>query len=423
MEHSAERLANHTLTPALWRFFVVIWLAFLYYPMNDALVVHPTVLRIVTTLGGAALLVFLYLRLALPLPLLAVDAPLPVARLCLQVALLTLLATDVLLLTLFSSLDWLWFFIFVSIALGVRLPPRSAVGAIAGLSLLALVVGWHAFGWLFAFRIVLPVAVVGLGMIGVGWLMATIRELHAAREELARLAVAEERLRFARDLHDLLGHSLSTITLKNELARSLVPRRPDRAIQELTDAISVARSALREARSAVGGYRQPTLALELRNARALLETAGIACRIEVQPFEQERDAVHAAPRHDANDVNCAGALPPAQEAVLAWAVREGVTNVVRHSGARKCTIRVWGQANMATVEVRDDGRGFAAPAVDNGHSTDPGSGLRGLAERAARAQGQFEMGANTPTGSRLRVAVPLAGAPTAESSLQGHHYG
>src|SRR5579862_2122859 len=127
MEHSAERLANHTLTPALWRFFVVIWLAFLYYPMNDALVVHPTVLRIVTTLGGAALLVFLYLRLALPLPLLAVDAPLPVARLCLQVALLTLLATDVLLLTLFSSLDWLWFFIFVSIALGVRLPPRSAV--------------------------------------------------------------------------------------------------------------------------------------------------------------------------------------------------------------------------------------------------------------------------------------------------------
>src|SRR5258706_485697 len=223
---------------ALWRLFVLIWLPFLYYPLLNLVLAHPPPSQFVMTLAGAALFVVLYLRLALPLPFgAATSSRLSRRAHLVPLALATLLAADILLLTLRASVDWLWFFIFVSIALGVRLSPRSAAVAVAATVALTVAVGVGAFSWVYALRIALPVAVVGLGMIGVGRLVATIRELRAAREEIARLAVAEERLRFARDLHDLLGHSLSAITLKNEVARSLVPTQPDRAVHELADAI------------------------------------------------------------------------------------------------------------------------------------------------------------------------------------------
>ncbi len=269
-----------------------------------------------------------------------------------------------------------------------------------------------AFGWVYALRIALPVAVVGLGMIGVGWLVATIRALRAAREEIARLAVAEERLRFARDLHDLLGHSLSAITLKNEVARSLVPTHPDRAVHELADAIGLAREALREVRQAVSGYRQPTLPIEIRSARALLDAAGIACTVE-----------------DATGTTDATPLPPALEAVLAWTVREGVTNVVRHSGAQHCAIAVLRQADAVAVAVIDDGRGsgVASPDARLNIPSIPdipgraGAGLRGLAERAAQLHGQMEVGPREPAGFRLRVTVPLLAPNTEPVDDSGAH--
>jgi two-component system, NarL family, sensor histidine kinase DesK len=184
-------------------------------------------------------------------------------------------------------------------------------------------------------------------------------------------------LRIARDLHDLLGHSLSVIALKSELARKLVERDPPRAVAELDDVQSVTRTALAEVREAVQGYRRLALAEALETAQTALAAAGIDCELA--------DA----------DV----ALPADVDAVLAWAVREGTTNVIRHSGARRCEIRVRAGLEGAAVEVVDDGSGD--DRRDGG-----GSGLAGLAERASRERGRIEAGPRPEGGFRLRVIVP-----------------
>lgn len=387
---------------ALWRLFACIWLLFLFYPVTDVLHTRPGTASLLLTLLGATLLIALYLWLALPPPQRMRAQVFSPATLRRHLALLAVLTAAVCCLTMLSSGDWLWFAIFVSIAAGARLPARPALITLGVLAALVVGIGWQALGWVYAFRVALPVLAVGCGVIGLGWLIATVSELRAAREELARLAVAEERLRFARDLHDLLGQSLSTITLKNELARALVPTQPERAIAEMAEAIGVARTALREVREAVTGYRQPTLATELANARVLLEAAGITCQIE----------------RDADSARATGALTTAGESVLAWAVREGVTNVVRYSRARTCCIALHGTADRAILTITDDGQpddGIAArPASDE--TTGPaaarqGTGLRGLAERAAEVQGHVEASPVPTGGFCLRVSVPVQSAP------------
>lgn len=205
------------------------------------------------------------------------------------------------------------------------------------------------------------------------------QQLSQAREQIARLAVGEERLRFARDLHDLLGHSLSVIALKSELAGRLIKNTPGLAAHEIEDIEKVARDALREVREAVAGYRQPTLAAELAGAKEALAAAGI---------EYHLDQDHAP-------------LPPAVEAVLAWTVREGVTNVMRHSQAKRCSIRITNREGKATVEVIDDGRGGIPEA---------GSGLRGLEERVRERGGSLTAEPLPHEGFRLRVTLPLRDA-------------
>jgi two-component system sensor histidine kinase DesK len=238
--------------------------------------------------------------------------------------------------------------------------------------------GWK---WLGIGQFVLIVGALGLWTTAFARNIAAIAELRAAREKIARLAVAEERLRFARDLHDLLGHSLSLITLKSELAGRLLPADPEKAAAEVRDIEGVARRALREVREAVAGYRQPTLDRELYSARKMLEAAGIACRIE----------------------NKAGVLPNATDTVLAWAVREGVTNVIRHSHARQCEIRVTQDGEEIRAEVSDDGR-TSSPKHDG---TVTGSGLSGLAERVVASSGDFEAGPLPEGGFLLRLSLPL----------------
>jgi two-component system sensor histidine kinase DesK len=191
------------------------------------------------------------------------------------------------------------------------------------------------------------------------------------------LAVSEERLRIARDVHDLLGHSLSVIALKSELARKLVEREPGRAAAELDDIQSVSRKALGDVREAVQGYRQLGLAEALESARRALTAAGIDCDLT------EADVT----------------LPADVDAVLAWAVREGTTNVIRHSHALHCAIRVRAEAQRAAVEIEDDGD--AQPALEQG------TGLSGLRERAERVRGELEAGARPDGGFRLRLTVPL----------------
>jgi two-component system sensor histidine kinase DesK len=272
-------------------------------------------------------------------------------------------------------------FVYVVTAAGILLPPWPALAVIATTAV-GVAMGGAASGasgsevavW------VLTIVSIGAMMAAFGRIIRGNRELRAAREELATLAVTEERLRIARDLHDLLGHSLSVIALKTELAGRLVHDDPDRTAAELSDIQAVARQALAEVREAVRGYRRLALAEALDGARAALSAAGIEYRMQE------------------DDVN----VPPEVEAVLAWAVREGTTNVIRHSHAATCTIRVHGDGDSAAVEVEDDG---PPPS-----STRAGSGLTGLAERARAVRGTLQTGPGRDGGFRLRLTVPLGEA-------------
>ena len=215
-----------------------------------------------------------------------------------------------------------------------------------------------------------------------GGLVRANAALREARAELAELAVAEERLRFARDLHDLLGHDLSLIALKAELAGKLLPPTPTRRRPRSSDIKRLTRSALAQVRQAVDGYRRPTLAGELAGARVALEAAGIELQVE---------------RPDAP-------LDPEVESVLAWAVREGATNVIRHSGARHAAIRS-GRARRAELEITDDGRGTApAPAR-------PRAGRPARARAVDRRRGSRR----APARGRVPAAVTVP-APGAEAA-------
>ncbi|MFJ1651115.1 sensor histidine kinase [Streptomyces sp. NPDC088337] len=222
-----------------------------------------------------------------------------------------------------------------------------------------------------------------------------VRELRAAREELARRAVEEERLRFSRDLHDLLGHTLSVIVVKSEAARRLAPRDMGAALTQITDIESVGRQALTEIREAVTGYREGGLGTELDRARSALTAAGI------EPVVRRSGPP----------------LTPGAEALLGWVVREAVTNAVRHSGARRCEITVTGTAERARLTVTDDGDGTSA-----GRSGDPdpvdrvgGTGLRGLTERLAAAGGSLRAGSSPRGGFTVTAEVPLEAGETVES--------
>jgi two-component system sensor histidine kinase DesK len=220
---------------------------------------------------------------------------------------------------------------------------------------------------------------IGAAMVAMGEIMRTNRELIKARAEVARLAVADERARFARDLHDLLGHSLSVIALKAQLARRRLPDDPETAAADVADIETVTREALREVRDAVSGYRRPQLDAELDGARTALGAAGIETTIERPPVD----------------------LPAEVEAALAWTVREAATNVIRHSGATHSTIRLVPAIGQATVEVIDDGRGA------NGEGG-AGSGLLGLQERLRQAGGRLEAGPREDgSGFRVCAIVPI----------------
>ena len=224
-------------------------------------------------------------------------------------------------------------------------------------------------------------------------------KLRETRAELARMAVAEERLRIARDLHDLLGHSLSLITLKAELAGRVIGADPDRAAKEIAELEAVARRSLGEVRAAVTSYRQPSLAAELASARQMLTAAGMECVVQA-PASVE--------------------LPPRTDALLAWTVREGATNVVRHSGARTVTITITVGGDEATAEVADDGVGPArdpgsgrlGPGGDGADGYEPGergSGLTGLTERARDLGAEVSAGQGRGgKGFRLLVRVPAS---------------
>jgi two-component system sensor histidine kinase DesK len=209
-------------------------------------------------------------------------------------------------------------------------------------------------------------------------MMGYIHELRNAQASLATAAVAEERLRFARDLHELLGHTLSVMVVKAEVVRRLVALDPARAAAAAADIEELGRTALTEVREAVTGYRQRPFASELDGARDALTDAGI----EVSVTEVGTP------------------LPASADVLFGWAVREGATNVIRHSKARRCSISVRFDERGARMEISDDGVGFSGGP--GGH------GLRGLRERLAAAGGTLSV--SSPSGGGFSLVATLPGA-------------
>ncbi|GLW16154.1 two-component sensor histidine kinase [Streptomyces sp. NBRC 13847] len=304
--------------------------------------------------------------------------------------------------------EWLVLFIFTSVSSAVVLPWQQSRWSIPLLTVLLLAIGarYPELRGYYLFAYGLPALGSGFMMVGVQHLIHTTAELRLARQEVARLAANDERLRLARDLHDLLGHSLSLITLKSELAGRMLPARPEDAARQVADIEQVSRQALVDVREAVTGYRKPRLAVELAAARTALRTAGI--ELTADP------ALEGEYRGLAAD----------EEGALAWALREAATNVLRHSGARRCELLLseeWeaDERRYLCLTVLDDGQGPPRAQHD-------GNGLAGLRERIGLAGGRLETGpAPRGRGFALRACVPLGTAarpgvpaPTPDSAAE-----
>ena len=396
---SAERrsvsdgiIASSGIAFQLWRLYQHFWLVCLLFPLVSLVRAPGSLAHLVSGLSALVVFAASYTWVMWPHPVSrAVQSRL---RSQAQVALFVVLVALVLVLSVTYSLTFLWLFIGLGACAGVILPLIRAFIVVSFLMFLPVLIslivqsGIEQVDWPLTIALLLLVRGLGLDMMGLARMGRAIRELHTTRRELARLAVAEERLRVARDLHDLLGHTLSMIALKSELARRIVEHDPARAAQEIAEVEVVARQTLREVREAVAGYRQPTLQSELEGAQQLLEAAGINCQLE----------------------QTVGRLPPAIDAVLAWVVREGVTNVVRHSLARRCRIRVIQWSEQVRIEVTNDDRQPALQGPERLTTPAPGSGLCGIAERVAAHNGHFEAGpwfSDGTAGFRLQVALPM----------------
>ncbi|WP_280846219.1 MULTISPECIES: histidine kinase [unclassified Streptomyces] len=268
------------------------------------------------------------------------------------------------------------------IALGLR--DRKRIFALVG--------GFAAGAGVIAFPLGLPgpatLAAMVAVLLGAGflaftsvfsvWLLTAVYELDEARETRARLAVAEERLRFGRDLHDVMGRNLAVIALKSELAVQLARRGREEAVNQMTEVQRIAQETQREVRDVVRGYREADLEVELTGARGVLIAAGIACEITGEP----------------------GELPAEVQSALGWVVREATTNVLRHGDAKRCTVAVRTEEERVELTVENDG-------VLRSSGGAGGSGLAGLRERLAAVAGTLEAGPAREGVFRLVAQVPL----------------
>jgi len=327
--------------------FAAVWLFFLVEPLRVGWAQRDTLegaLGIVATFafGATYLLCWQQLRPGSARPLDSPRAQIALVWFAVLVALALLMV-----ITLGQIGTTASVYIAVTSVMLFRLP--VAVILVLVNAVLLVVLGETLPGWDSGVGIAFAACAASLAVFGIQQMMLRNLALVSAQEENAELAVENERTRFARDLHDILGHSLTVITVKAELAQRLLDVDPERTRAELADLERLSRDALADVRRAVEGYRELTLPGELSRARAALAAAGIDARLP----------------------SASDDVPTELRELFAWVVREGVTNVLRHSQARTCTIEL----GLRRVEVRDDGLGIAGPET--------GSGLLGLTERAS----------------------------------------
>ena len=347
---------DHGWSPLLW----VVYLGFFFI---DPVISHASFRIWFLDITGATVFLFFYFGLF------ALQNPKAVLH----------IGGMVLLGVLFMPIDGgaSTFFIFAAAMLPFCVDTKTAavvglltvgvVGAVEGLLL-------HINGWTLFYSALFPV-VIGAGNTFFAERNRMNRKLRKANEEIEHLAKVAERERIARDLHDVLGHTLSVITLKSELAGKLIDRDPQRAGKEIREVEEISRQALSEVRDAIRGYRAKGLVAELAQAKATLETAGLAVQCDAATTVK---------------------LPAMQESVLSLAVREGVTNVVRHAQARTCRLRLDQQNGSCRLEIHDDGLGF---------SSTEGNGLRGMRERVEMLGGTLER--RNESGTTLTITLPL----------------
>ena len=290
----------------------------------------------------------------------------------------------------FNSAGWVFFVVAAAFAAWVAAGNLRNVALIAGSVIgIALVEAWVlSLPWSFA------ATVAGYGVPTVVMTTLTLRRAIAVRE----LARYNERERIARDMHDVLGHTLSVIILKTDLAARLAHRDPDRVVKELSEVERIARETLDEVRHTLHGYRAQGLEHELEVARNTLMLAGVTVTTEFEPPP----------------------LESAQEHVLCLALREGVTNVVRHARAQRCRLAVTARHGECLLEIEDDGA--RAPLADDaaghrateGRQLEPeGAGLRGMRERVAASGGSVTQ--RVDRGTKLTVKLPLVSLADATS--------
>lgn len=230
----------------------------------------------------------------------------------------------------------------------------------------------HQNAWSWAFCVFFVIAV-GSGNLVASQRMRANRKLQLAHEQIAQLAKVAERERIARDLHDVLGHTLSVVVLKSELAGKVLERDPERARREIGEVEQIARKALSEVREAIRGYRSEGLAAEIARAQKTLDAAGVSLECGDKPPK----------------------LAPAEETVLSLIVREAVTNIVRHAHASHCRLEFAANGRGTALVVEDDGRGGIL---------EEGNGLRGMRERVESLGGQLRI--DSDQGTRLFVEIP-----------------
>ncbi len=224
------------------------------------------------------------------------------------------------------------------------------------------------------------------------WLLKAVLELDAARETRTRLAVAEERLRFGRDLHDVMGRNLAVIALKSELAVQLARRERPEAVEQMIEVQRIARESQKEVREVVRGYREADLGVELLGAQGVLTAAGVECTV----------------------TGSASELPSAVQSALGWVVREATTNVLRHGDAGHCRVSLGVEGARVVLTVENDGvERDRVPSTP----TSKGSGLAGLRERLSAVDGTLEAGPVDGDLFRVVAEVPL---PPAATSLVAH---
>ena len=364
--------------PLLARLSVALWLGFVAYPLSATFadahvgVAHLAVVSAVTALLCATDIFYC----ALPDPVrLRLDRRLLGAVVVILLASVTFLVFYDRPVWAYSYVYCLWPSVVLARSRAWVLPVITGAAVAAGAA-----TGLPAGG---LFTVGLVVAGVGASIYGITRLVDANKTLRQASAARAAAALREERLRFARDLHELLGRSLSVIALKSQVASRLAGADPTRAAKEMTEIEQITRQALHEVRDAVTGYRRPSLECELEGARRALEAAGI-----------DFDEHIASPP-----------LPADIEASLAWALREAVTNVVRHSRAITCTATLDVAPGNVVMTVADDGVG---PPCDAVHPETSGNGLRGIRERITKVGGTLRSGpVGNSGGFCLSVSLPL----------------